>query len=226
LAVQADMCFSPEVDLVAGIVITGVGVESLRHAHEPRQIPLASLPIVFGTHQLVESVTWWSLQGDLPDQCGTVATSAYLAVALVVVPLLVPLAVALAERDPTRRRRLVPFALLGAAVALALGVQLAAGPSGASIGGRFIAYEIDLAWGGEITALYVLATCGPLLASGRPTFVLFGAANLTAVTALATLLATGLISLWCVWAAVTSVAVLAHLRAGDRCEEEVPAPSG
>lgn len=220
------MCFSPEVDLVAGIVITGVGVESLRHAHEPRQIPLASLPVVFGTHQIVESVTWWSLQGDLPDRCGTVATSAYLAVALVLVPLLVPAAVALAETDPARRRRLVPFAVLGALVALALGVQLAAGPSGASIGGRFIAYEVDLAWGGELTALYVAATCGPLLFSGRPAFVVFGVANLAAVTVLASLLAAGLISLWCVWAAVTSVAVLAHLRAADRCEDAVEARSG
>jgi hypothetical protein len=220
------MCFSPEVDLVAGIVVTGVGVESLRYAHQPRQIPLAALPVVFGTHQIVESATWWSLQGDLPEACGTVATSAYLAVAHVVVPLLVPAAVALAEADPARRRRLIPFVLLGAAVALALGVQLAAGPAGASIGGRFIAYEVDLVWGGELTALYVLATCGPLLFSGRPTFVVFGVANLVAVTVLATLLAAGLISLWCVWAAATSVAILAHLRADDRCTEGVPAPSG
>ena len=39
--------------------------------------------------------------------------------------------------------------------------------------------------------------------------------NLLAVTGLALLLSNGLISLWCVWAAVTSVAIALHLRRTD-----------
>ena len=41
--------------------------------------------------------------------------------------------------------------------------------------------------------------------------------NLIAVTVLAWLMATGVISLWCAWAAVTSIVIVLHLRdtAGD-----------
>jgi hypothetical protein len=42
--------------------------------------------------------------------------------------------------------------------------------------------------------------------------VMHGGVNLAAVAALAALLATGTISLWCLWAAVTSIAVAIHLR--------------
>lgn len=61
-------------------------------------------------------------------------------------------------------------------------------------------------------ALYVLATCGSLLASARRHVRAWGAINLVAVAVLAWVNQTGFISLWCVWAAITSIAIAAHLR--------------
>jgi hypothetical protein len=42
--------------------------------------------------------------------------------------------------------------------------------------------------------------------------VVFGAINVPIVLGLATLLSAGFISLWCIWAAVSSVVVTRHIR--------------
>ena len=57
------------------------------------------------------------------------------------------------------------LALIGTAVSLVLIAAMVRGPVEASIGGRYIAYEITLSHGGLIVAAYVAATCGALLAS-------------------------------------------------------------
>jgi len=125
------------------------------------------------------------------------------------------LAVALVERDPRRRRMVVPFIALGAAVTGALMVGLFTGPVTAEIAGLYIAYDVSLDYGGQIVALYVAATCIPLLLSSRRSIVVFGVLNLAAVTVLAWLMATGIISLWCAWAAVTSLVIVIHLRTAE-----------
>ncbi|MGZ8623561.1 MAG: hypothetical protein ACXWYQ_05295, partial [Actinomycetota bacterium] len=60
--------------------------------------------------------------------------------------------------------------------------------------------------------LDVIAACGALLASSDRLIRIFGVSNLVAVTMLAWLTVGGLTSLWCVWAAVTSVAINRYLR--------------
>ena len=57
------MCFSPEADLVVGTIVVAVGVDALRHVRAPRQIPLASFPLLLGLHQVTEAFVWWGLQG-------------------------------------------------------------------------------------------------------------------------------------------------------------------
>jgi hypothetical protein len=215
------MCYSAEADLVAGLVVGGTGIDALRHVRHKREYALAVLPVVFGVHQLIETFTWWGLDGRIPAIVGEAAMWAYLVIAFLL-PAFVPLAVALVERDPRRRRMTTPFIVLGVAVTGALMVGLFTGPVTAEIAGRYIAYDVSLDYGGQIVALYVAATCVPLLLSSRRSIVVFGILNLVAVTVLAWLLATGVISLWCAWAAVTSVVIALHLRtATERGEIDV-----
>jgi hypothetical protein len=60
--------------------------------------------------------------------------------------------------------------------------------------------------------LYVVATCGSLILSSDRVVAIYGWMNLVVVATLAVLLTSGIISLWCVWAAVTSIAIAIHLR--------------
>lgn len=206
------MCYSPEADLVAGVVVGAAGIDALRHVDDRRDLALAAVPLVLAAHQLIEAVGWWGLQDRVPEMAGTLAIGAYLIIAMGVVPALVPYAVMRTERDPTRRRFMVPLVALGAGVSMVLLFALSSGTYGATIGGRYIAYETALPWAGVVAAAYVIAVCAPLLLSTHRRLVLFGVVNIPVVLGLAALLSAGFISLWCVWAAVSSIVVTRHIR--------------
>ena len=108
------MCFSPQADVVGGLVICAIGVDAVRHVRQRREfLALAWIPLLLGAHQFIEALVWLWLQGHVPRGIGHVALWAYLLIAFVVLPVFVPLAVIALE--PTRRRKLmmVPFALTG-----------------------------------------------------------------------------------------------------------------
>lgn len=207
------VCFSPEADLVAGVAVTAIGIDALRHVEEPREYPLASLPLVLGTHLLVETFVWWGEAGEVPSLIAQAAVWVYLAVALGVLPVLVPAAVAAVEPDPRRRRWLMPFVVVGTAVAASLMAGVITGPIGARIvEGCCISYDTGPNHIPVLGALYVVVTCIPMVLSSYRPMIVFGVVNLIAVGLLAWLLAVGYASLWCAWAAVTSVLVAIHFR--------------
>jgi len=212
------MCFSPEVDIAAGLIIGAIGIDALRRVDDRRDLALASIPVVLAAHQLVESVVWKGLQGHLPDAVTDAAVTIYLVIALGVVPLLIPWAVYRSERDPGRRSRMLPFVFLGAGVAAVLLASLVVAPYGATIGGRYIDYHTLTIGGGIVGGGYAVAVCAPLLMSSSQRLVVFGALNVAAFFILSTLLVTGLISLWCVWAAIASVIIVRYIR-----EQSLPA---
>ncbi len=96
------MCFSPEMDLAAGVVVGGIAVQAARSVRDPSQWPLAAIPAVLAVHQLIEAAVWWGAEGRLPSDVGQAATLAYLGIAFVVVPVLVPAAVTMLEPPPRR----------------------------------------------------------------------------------------------------------------------------
>jgi len=130
----------------------------------------------------------------------------------VVVPALVPWAVLAVEPANDRRRLMVPFAVLGCLVAAAYAGAMGQRPVVAAIVGHHISYDTGLKPGGTMAALYVVAVCVPLFASSYPRIVAFGVCNAAAVAALIFLSQEELTSLWCAWAAVTSIVIAAHLR--------------
>lgn len=206
------MCFSAEADVVAGAVVTVIGVDALRQVRRPAERALGSLPVLLGAHLLVEAFVWWGLTGVVAPSTGRLAMKVYLAFAVGVLPVLVPLAVLAVEPDQRRRRAMAALAAVGGALAAVYLVRLMRGPVDVRIGGRYLAYRLHLAYGGLAAAVYALVVCGPELCSSHRRVVGFGVANLSAVLALAWLQSSGLISLWCAWAAVTSLAIAAHLR--------------
>lgn len=207
------MCFSPQGDLAGGIVVSAIGVDACRHLRGRRsQLLLAATPLLLGVHQIDEALVWWSAEGDLSHTVGRVAMWIYLVIAMVVVPILVPLSIW--HMAPTRRRRwaLAPFVALGIGVAGVLLATMLRGPVTVTPGDYHLAYSIGLKDGIVVVGLYIVATCGSLLFSGYRHILVFGLANLAAVIVLARLTADGFASLWCFYAALTSGAILLHLR--------------
>lgn len=209
------MCFSVEADLVTGFAVGAIGIDALRHVRRPAEKALAALPILLAGHQLTEAFVWWGLQDRLPDSVWRPALWLYLAVAFGVLPVLIPVAVGALE-PAANRRRVIAFGAIGIAVSATLMYAVVRGPIEASIDGHRIAYRADLWQGGLLVALYILATTGSLLISHHEHVRWFGASNLVAAFFLAWMDKKGFISLWCVWAAITSGAIALHLRLADR----------
>ena len=207
------MCFSPTGDLVGGVVVVGIGVDACLHLKRRFEyVAIAALPIALGLHQIDEAFVWWWLQGHVGSAMGHAAMWIYLVFALVVLPTLVPLVVFFFTPRSSRRWRLAPFIVLGAVVSAILFEAMWVGHPMARLGTYHLAYTIGLRHGVVIIGLYIVATCGPLLASGFRAMQWFGIANLVMVIVLALLVASGFTSLWCFYAALVSGAIALHLR--------------
>jgi hypothetical protein len=209
------MCFSPQADLIGGAVICGIGVDAIRHVdRRPSHLALASLPVVFGAHQIVEAFVWFSLQGHVSAGLGRASLWVYLVVAFVFLPIFVPVAVAAIEPSRWRRRLATSLAVVGTVVGGVLLAAMVRGPMTVVIRPYHLAYSVHLGDGGVFVGLYVLATCGAALLSSDRWIVIFGVANLIAVVTIANLTIDGFASVWCAWAAVISGAIALQMRYG------------
>jgi hypothetical protein len=215
------MCFSPEGDLVGGLVVTVIGVDACLHLRgRPEYRLIAPFPILLGLHQIDETFVWWQLQGHVAHSVGVVAMWIYLLFAFVVLPTLVPTMVFLLEpRD--RRKVIAPFLTLGVVTSAVLLETMLSGHPDATLGAYHVAYSIGLQHGMVIIGLYILATCGSMMASGQRNVVWFGAVNLVAVIVLARLCANGFASLWCFYAALASGAIALHMRFAKSAKQAV-----
>jgi hypothetical protein len=135
----------------------------------------------------------------------------FLAIAFML-PFWVPFAMLGVETRVHRRWWMRAFLAVGAFTTVTLLVAVVRGPVGATIDGSHIAYSADIGYLDILVALYVVATCGSCLVASNGWLVLLGLANLSAVIALGWITFTGFTSLWCGWAALTSVAIAIYLR--------------
>ena len=148
------MCFSPQADVVGGLLICAIGVDAVRNIGQRREfIALAWIPVLLGAHQFIEALVWLWLQGHVPRGIGHVALWAYLLIAFVVLPVFIPLAVIAVE--PTRRRKqmMAPFAVLGAVIAVTLFAAMLRGPVGVKLAPYHLSYSIQLSDGFWVVAL-------------------------------------------------------------------------
>ena len=112
------MCFSADADLAAGVVVTVIGVDAIRRARTPKELPLAALPLLFGIHQLVEAFVWWG-RGQGPSRVGDAATWLDLVVAFAL-SFWVPFAVRGVEESCCRRTIITALVAVGLITSLVL----------------------------------------------------------------------------------------------------------
>lgn len=212
------MCFSATADFVAAGVIGAVGVATATQIRTVRDVPFAALPGLFALHQFTEGFVWLSLDGHLSTGVGDVAAFLYALFAFGILPVLVPTAVLLIEPPGRRRLHMVPFVVIGAITSGYLFWASLARPVDYELAQHSISYHAHGPLLGVAAIGYVLATVGAALLAGYRAIVLFGVANGIGIVVTLAVLAAAFASVWCLWAAVTSVLVLVFFIRRNRAQ--------
>ena len=204
------MCFSATANFVGSGVLAAVGVVTLTKVKHPRELLFAALPTFFAIHQFIEGFVWLGLDGILSPKVTHNMGAAFMLYAQGLLPFILPLSVILFEADAKSRRRMQPFLILGTLTALYILWALTAYPTQVFVKGNSIVY-INQATNNEVVAvLYVIVTCGSLLFSKVKDMVIFGIANLAILLLVMAFKRYAFTSLWCAYAAVASVIILAY----------------
>jgi hypothetical protein len=212
------VCFSAAANFTGSGVLGTIGVVTLTKVKHRRELLFASLPIFFAAHQFIEGFVWLGLDGVLSPRVTHDMGAAFMLYAQGLLPFLLPLSVLLFEANVKSRRRMLPFLILGSLLALYILWALIAYPTQIYVKSNSIVY-INLATNNTaIAILYVVATCGSLLFSKVKDMVLFGIANLAILLAVMGFKRYAFTSLWCAYAAIASVIILAYFwkSSGDR----------
>jgi len=204
------VCFSATANFVGSAVLGGVGVVTFTKVKHRRELLFAALPTLFAIHQFIEGFVWLGLDGILSPAVTHDMAAAFMLYAQGLLPFLLPLSVLLFEPDVKSRRRMLPFLALGAATTLYILWALTAFPTQVYIRGNSIVYINQATNNIAVAVLYVIATCGSLFFSKIRMMVIFGAANLLILLLVMEYKRYAFTSLWCAYAAVASVIILAY----------------
>lgn len=204
------MCFSATANFVGSGVLGAVGVGTFTKVKHRRELLFAALPTLFAIHQLIEGFVWLGLDGILSPKVAHNMGAAFMLYAQGLLPYLLPLSVLLFEPNRKSRRRMLPFLVLGGAITLYILWALTAYPTEVYIRRNSIVYINPATNNIVVAVLYVVATCGSLFFSKIKMMVVFGAANLAILLAVMEFKRYAFTSLWCAYAAVASVIILAY----------------
>ncbi len=204
------MCFSATANFVGSGILGTLGVVTLTKVKHRRELLFASLPMLFAIHQFTEGFVWLGLDGLLSPVVTHDMAAAFMLYAQGLLPFLLPLSVLLFEPDVRCRRRMLPFLVVGSLTALYILWALTAYPLQVSIERNSIVYINAATDNTAVAILYVIATCGSLFFSRERDMVIFGTANLIILLTVMAFRRYAFTSLWCAYAAVASVIILAY----------------
>jgi hypothetical protein len=204
------MCFSATANFLGSGVLGAVGVVTLTRVKHRREMLFAALPALFAVHQFIEGFVWLGLDGNLSPAVAHDMGAAFMLYAQGLLPFLLPLSVLLFEPNAKSRGRMLPFLVLGGATTLYILWALTAFPLELYVRGNSIVYINQATNNTAVAALYVIATCGSLFFSNIKMMVIFGAANLAILLVVMEVKRYAFTSLWCAYAAVASVIILAY----------------
>jgi hypothetical protein len=204
------VCFSATANFVGSGVLGAVGVVTLTRVKHRRELLFATLPTLFAIHQFIEGFVWLGLDGILSPAVAHDMGAAFMLYAQGLLPFLLPLSVMLFEPTAASRRRMLPFLVIGGATTLYILWALTAFPLQVFVRGNSIVYINQATNNTVVAVLYVIATCGSLFFSEERPMVIFGVANLAILLTVMVFKRYAFTSLWCAYAAIASVIILAY----------------
>ncbi|MEO8115037.1 MAG: DUF6629 family protein [Phenylobacterium sp.] len=204
------MCFSPTASFITAAVTGLAGVIAMTRVRHPRELPLAATPILFALQQTLEGLLWLKLPLAPDGPAAQALALGFLIFAECFWPLYAPLAVLAIEPENRRRRLILPWLAVGAAVSAYLLWQLLIGPHKAVILHDHMVYQTQQRHIAAVGTAYLAAVSLPLLMSSRRTIQVLGTIVLVGCAVAYIFYWAAFQSVWCFFAAAASAVIAAH----------------
>ncbi len=217
------MCFSVEASFGAGIVLSAIGVASIKKVQSPSQIVFASIPLIFSVQQITEGFLWLALSNPIYASLQQVTTYTFLLIAQIVWPVWVPLAILLAEKEDKRKTIQKLLVIVGVLLSSYMAYCLFSYNVHAKIIGYHISYEqnypLALTLAGGV--FYFIATIVPPFFSTIKRMRLLGIAILISYIITIVFYENYFVSVWCFFASVISILVFVIMNEIKKLDKKI-----
>ncbi|NVO02840.1 MAG: hypothetical protein HXX09_09085 [Bacteroidetes bacterium] len=218
------MCFSASASFVAGVVLTVIGVASIKRTRHTSQVFFASIPLIFGVQQIAEGILWLTLPN--PEYVNTqkVFTYIFLLFAEFVWPIWIPIAILLLEKNAKRRNIQKILVGAGLIVGIYLAYCLFTFHVEAKIVGHHISYFQNFPKSLRIFGiiLYAMATIVPPLFSKIKRMWILGLTILISYIVTAIFYEHYILSVWCFFSSIISLSIYAIILEISKGQKQQP----
>jgi hypothetical protein len=204
------MCFSATASFTAAALTGAAGTVAVARAENPRDLPLATVPLFFAIQQALEGFLWLMLPIAPESAQSTCLTDGFLGFALVIWPAYAPLVAWLIEPDAKRKRMIFPLVVAGFGVAAYMSWSLWVGDQSASIVDGHIVYENNPGAPFSLGWVYMAATAGAPALSTIPAVNILSVLVLLGSVIAYVAYTESFVSVWCFFAAAASVVIVMH----------------
>jgi len=200
------MCFSPEASFAGGVIISAIGVVTIRKVYKSSQVLFASIPLFFGIQQIAEGFVWMTIPQPEYIAVQKVFVYTFLIMAQVIWPVMIPLSVLFME-ESKRKKKILNFLLgIGGLLSAYYATCLIIFHINPQIVGYHIIYYKDFprSIGMPATIFYLIATIPPLFISSLKRTHLLGILMTFSCIITIIFFRQYLTSVWCFFAAIIS----------------------
>lgn len=212
------MCFSSEASFVGGVLISAIGIATIKKVHNPSQLVFASIPLFFGIQQIAEGLLWLTLPFSEYIGIQRISTYIFLIMANVLWPVMIPISVLLMEEKSKRRSILRILLIMGMSLSLYYAFCLLFFNVSPQITGYHVLYNNDFPEWLSMPAfiVYLIVTITSLFVSSIKRTHLLGLLMFLSCLVTAIFFTQYLTSVWCFFAALISGVIFWILRDSKR----------
>jgi Family of unknown function (DUF6629) len=207
------MCFSAGASFGASAALSTIGVITISKTKTNFQKPFAAIPLIFAVQQLSEGILWLSLKDAGLAEWQSLLTYIYLAFAMAVWPLWVPLSIRLLEKNAKHKKMMNMLLAAGALVAICVCLILCTYPVKVMPMKHHLHYEFEFSESAKnlivpFTVVYITATVVTPFVSRIKKMKWLGIAFLASYLFAVIFYNGFVLSVWCFFAALLSFVVL------------------
>ncbi len=218
------MCFSAEASFGASVVITTIGIITLKKAEKTPLRLLALIPVFFGIQQFLEGIVWLGIQYESFSAFRDFSTYGFIFFAWVIWPMYIPFTLWKLETVKLRKKMLLFTGVVGVFVTSVLVYIIFSRGVEAKVEDCSILYEFSfkhhLSW--IFGFFYVTATVIPSLISSTGKMWILGLLNFATFFVSKIYYNEHIISVWCFFAAISSVVIWYVVSQIKKTESKIP----